>query len=299
MAATHAERVNSNRLAQEYLDSWVLRYRYIDNVKASTDYEFLGMKFKTPILGAALGRHTAFHESGSLGYAKGIDAAGSFNFNGWVEPEEIAAIAAAGIKTARGVKPFADHDRIYQVIDEDTKAGAAAIAMDIDHIFEMNGEYSSGPMGQFGPQTVEDLKGYVKYSKIPFIIKGVLTREDAEKCLEIGPAAIIMTNHNNRFPDMIPPLAALPEVKEVVNGAFPILVDGCIESGIEAFKALALGADGVCVCRALMTVFHNEGPEGVTKKLNEMTAELASCMSMTGATCVSEISKSALRKIDW
>ena len=166
--------------------------------------------------------------------------------------------------------------------------------MDIDHIFEKDGTYSKGPMGQFGRQTVEDLKGYVKYSKIPFIIKGVLTREDAEKCLEIGPAAIIVTNHNNRFPDMVPPLAALPEIKEVVNGAFPILVDGCLESGIEAFKALALGADGVCTCRPLSAAFKAGGPEAVTGKLNEMTAELKGAMAATGSADLKHINKDSI-----
>lgn len=296
---THAERMNSNTLAEEYLDSWVLRYRYIDNVEPNMDYEFLGMKFSTPILAGGFGMHKRFHESGHMGLARAVEEAGSLNFNGWMDDEQVEEIAAAGIRTIRGVKPFADHDRIYQCIDHDTKAGAVGICMDIDHIFEPNGKYSKGPMGQFGRQTVEDLKGYVRYSKIPFILKGVLTREDAEKCLEIGPAAIIVTNHNNRFPDMVPPLAALPEVKEAVNGAFPVLVDGCLESGVEAFKAFALGADGVCVCRPLMNAFHTGGPEAVTKKLNDITAELAGCMANTGADCVAHISRDSLMKKTW
>ena len=296
---THSERVNSNTLAEEYLDSWVIRYRYIDNVEPVLDYEFLGMNFSTPILAGGFGRHKNVHESGLMGFAKAVAEAGSLNFNGWVDDEQVAEIAAAGIRTIRGVKPFADHDRVFQCLDHDAAAGAVAVCMDIDHIFNMNGKYDKGPMGQFGRQTVSDLKQYAEYSKIPFILKGILTREDAEKCLEINPAAIIVTNHNNRFPAMVPPLAALPEVKEVVNGAFPVLVDGCIESGVEAFKALALGADGVCTCRTLMNAFHNGGPEAVTKKLNDMTAELAGCMANTGADCISNISSLSLMKKNW
>lgn len=290
----HSKRVNSNRLAEEFFDAWMIRYRYIDGVEPSTEYSFLGHKCKTPILGAGLGLHTRFHESGSLGYAQGIAAAGSVNFNGWIEDEELEAICAAGIPTVRGVKPFEDHDRIYRCIEHDEACGAIAICMDIDHIFDSNGKYCEAPYGKLGRQTVEDLKGYAASTKLPFILKGVLTKEDAEKALEIGAGAVIMTNHNNRFPSMIPPLAALPEVKHVINGKIPVLVDGCIESGTEAFKALALGADGVMCCRVLMKEFSKGGPSAVTEKLNRMTEELAGIMANTCSASVEQIRRDSV-----
>lgn len=295
---THAQRVDSNRLIDEYFDSLMIKYRYIDNDLADTSYHFLGADFKTPILGSALGQHQRIHSSGSLGYAKAIHAAGSLNFNGWMKDEQIEEIAAAGIKTIRGVKPFIDHDKVYKAIEHDEACGAFAICMDIDHIFDEEGKYISQPSGDCGPQTVEDLKGYVKATKLPFILKGILTPEDAAKCVEIGVSAIIITNHNNRLPCTVPPLVALPEVKKVVDGRFPVLVDGCIESGVEAFKALALGADGVLVCRALMKEF-SKGPEAVTKKLERMTAELAGCMANTGAGNLSQISPDSICRKFW
>lgn len=290
----HSQRVDSNRLAIEYFDSLMIKYRYIDCQEPNMDYELFGKTWSTPILGAALGLHSRFHESGSLGYAKGIAEAGSINFNGWIEEEELEAICAEGIFSVRGVKPFADHDRIYACIEHDEKCGALAVCMDIDHIFDTDGSYCEAPYGRLGRQTIEDLKGYIKHTKIPFILKGVLTAQDAQKAVEAGAAAVIMTNHNNRFPSAIPPLVALPEVKRAVEGKIPVLVDGCIESGVEAFKALALGADGVMVCRALMKEFAKGGPEAVTVKLKAMTAELACCMANTGATCVREISETAI-----
>ena len=214
--------------------------------------------------------------------------------NGWIEEEELEAICGAGILAVRGVKPFADHDRIYRCIEHDEKCGAVAVCMDIDHIFDPNGKYCDAPYGKLGRQTVADLRGYAASTKLPLILKGVLTAEDAEKAVEAGAGAIIVTNHNNRFPSCIPPLAALPEIKRAVNGQIPVLVDGCIESGVEAFKALALGADGVMVCRALMKAFSKGGPEAVTEKLNQMTGELAGCMACTGAASVKEISPEAV-----
>lgn len=295
---THAARVDSNRLVEELFDSLMIKYQYIDSVEPDLTYTLFGHTLKTPILAAALGLHSNIHESGSLGYAKGIAAAGSINFNGWIEDEELEAIAAAGIKTVRGIKPFADHDRIYRCIEHDEKCGAIAFCMDIDHIFNRDGYYDSAPFGQLGRQTVEDLKGYAACTRMPFILKGVLSPEDAEKCVEIGAGAIIVTNHNNRFPSAIPPLAALPEIKKVVNGRFPVLVDGCIESGVEAFKAFALGADGVMLCRPLMKAFAN-GPDAVTAKINAITRELAGCMANTNSRDLAHISPNSVCRKAW
>lgn len=295
---THAQRVDSNRLVSEYYDSLMIKYRYIDNEEPNMEYKFLGETFKTPILAGGFGQHKRIHESGSVGYAKAIDTAGSVNFNGWIQDEEVEAIAAEGVKTIRGVKPFADHDRIYRCIEHDEKCGAFAVCMDIDHVFDPDGRYSDMPFGKLGRQTVEDLKGYVQSTKLPFILKGILTPEDAAKCVEIGVSAIIVTNHNNRFPCAVPPLVALPEIKKAVNGRFPVLVDGCIESGVEAFKALALGADGVLACRVLMREFA-KGPEAVTAKLEAMTRELAGCMANTGAIDVNHISPDSICRKTW
>lgn len=295
---SHAARVDSNRLVDEFFDSLMIRYKYIGNEEPTTEYSIFGQTLRTPVLAAALGRHSRIHESGSLGYAQAIDAAGSINFNGWIEDEEIEAIAAAGIKTVRGVKPFADHDRIYRCIEHDEKCGCIAVCMDIDHVFEFDGKYCNAPFGMLGHQSVEDLKGYAASTKLPFILKGILTAEDAEKCVEIGVGAIIVSNHNNRFPSCIPPLAALPEIKKVVDGRFPVLVDGCIESGVEAFKAFACGADGIMVCRTLMKEFP-KGPEAVTAKLESIRSELAGAMANTGARTIADITPDMVCQKTW
>lgn len=293
-AMTHAQRVNSNRLVDEFFDSIMIKYQYLDGVEPDLEYTLFGHTFRTPILGAALGLHQRFHESGSLGYAKGIGAAGSLNANGWIEAEQLEEICAAGIPTYRGVKPFADHNRIYQCIEHDEKCGAIAVCMDLDHIFEPNGKYTVAPYGTCGRQTKEDLQGYVKATRLPFIVKGVMTAEEAAKCADAGVGAIIVSNHNNRMPSAVPPLVALPEIKQAVAGACPILVDGGIETGVEAFKAFALGADGVMVARALMKEFSKGGPEAVTEKLNKMTEELAGCMANTCSASVAEIRGSSI-----
>ena len=299
-ALTHAQRVNSNRLVEEYFDSLMIRYRYIGNVEASTAFSLYGESFRTPILCGPLAYRALdqIHESGRLGLARGLDDAGSAMISAWIGDDELKAMVDAGFRVARSIKLFEDHDRVLQIIEASEKIGAFAVCMDIDHIFDEQGNYCPWAEGQLGRHTVEDFKAYVSATKLPVILKGVLSPMDAQSCVEAGVGGIILSNHNNRFPSAVPPLAVLPEIKRIVDGRFPVLVDGCIVSGVEAFKALALGADGVLASRVFMTAFA-KGPEGVTQKLNDMTAELKCCMSNTGAASLAEIPADSLVQRTW
>ena len=77
-----------------------------------------------------------------------------------------------------------------------------------------------------------------------------------------------------------------------LNGT--IIVDSGIVSGYDVFKALALGANAVCIGRLFLTILKNEGGEGIQKKINEMTRELALLMAKTGSADISHIDPSVL-----
>lgn len=101
-----------------------------------------------------------------------------------------------------------------------------------------------------GSKTVEELKEIISYAGVPFILKGIMTVNGAKKALEAGAAAIVVSNHGGRVLDQCPATAeVLPEIVEAVGGKMTILVDGGIRSGMDVFKALALGADGVLIGR--------------------------------------------------
>ena len=297
---THAQRVNSNRLADEYFDSLMIRYRYIGSVEPTTEYTLYGQTFRTPILCGPLAYMALnrIHESGRMGLARGLNDAGSGMISAWISDDELKAIVDAGFRVARSIKPFADHDRVFRLIESAEQLGAFAVCIDIDHIFDEQGNYCAWAEGQLGRHTAADFKAYAAATKLPLILKGVLSPADAEACVEAGVGGIILSNHNNRFPSAIPPLAALPEIKKIVGGRFPVLVDGCIVSGVEAFKALALGADGVLASRVFMAAF-SDGPAGVTKKLDEMTAELKCCMANTGTASIGAFSPDVLSRRSW
>ena len=117
-----------------------------------------------------------------------------------------------------------------------------------------------------------------------------------EKAKEAGADAIIVSNHGGRVLDQCPATAeVLEEIVKEVNGSMKILVDGGIRSGTDIFKALALGADGVLICRPFVVAVYGGGEEGVKLYIDKLGAELKDAMQMCGAHSVSEITRDMVR----
>ena len=134
---THARRVDANRLAEEYFDSLMIRYRYIGSAEPSTAYSLYGRSFRTPILCGPLAYMALnrIHVSGRPGLAKGLDDAGSGMISAWISDDELKSLVDAGFRVARSIKPFADHGRVLRLIEASEKLGAFAVCIDIDHCF--------------------------------------------------------------------------------------------------------------------------------------------------------------------
>ena len=130
---------------------------------------------------------------------------------------------------------------------------------------------------------LDDLKKYVASTPLPFVAKGVLSVQDALKCLEAGCKAIVVSHHHGRLPFAVPPLSLLSKIKEVLKGSgMLIFVDCGINTGYDAYKALALGADAVAVGRGILPPLLKEGSKGVEEKLKHMDEELSELMLYTG-----------------
>ena len=110
----------------------------------------------------------------------------------------------------------------------------------------------------------------------------MLSEADAYKCLQAGVKGIVVSHHHGIMEYAVPPLRILPSVVKVVGGEIPVFLDCGIVSGMDAFKALALGADGVCAGRVLMEPLREKGAEGVRDTLLGMTDELKGVMAKTG-----------------
>ncbi|MDZ5010898.1 alpha-hydroxy-acid oxidizing protein, partial [Clostridium perfringens] len=113
-------------------------------------------------------------------------------------------------------------------------------------------------------KSVDELKEIIELSKLPFIVKGIMTVKGALKAKEAGAAAIVVSNHGGRVQDQCPATAeVLANIVDAVGGSMRIFVDGGIRSGVDVFKALALGADGVLICRTFVTALYGGAEEGV------------------------------------
>ncbi|MDR1133260.1 MAG: alpha-hydroxy-acid oxidizing protein, partial [Synergistaceae bacterium] len=118
---------------------------------------------------------------------------------------------------------------------------------------------------------------------------------DAGKALAAGASAIVVSHHGGSVIDYaVPPLMILPRIIKLVGGLIPVFVDCGIASGADAFKALALGANAVCVGRAVMGGLAADGSEGVRKVLNGINEELRTIMSLTNSANLKEIDPSLI-----
>jgi 4-hydroxymandelate oxidase len=130
------------------------------------------------------------------------------------------------------------------------------------------------------------------YVKVPILAKGIVTAEDAMLCLQHGVDAIYVSNHGGRSLDYGPStLEVLPEIVDAVRGRAPVVFDGGIRRGADILKALALGANAVCIGRAVRWGLAAYGAEGVQRVLEILQAELKQTMMQTGCTTLASIDR--------
>lgn len=287
---------DSNQITREYFDSLLVEMRHLDGALPETGLELFGEQFRTPVMTAALSHLGNVRENGMVQMAEGARLAGAVSWAGMGDEKELEDITTTGARTIKIIKPYVDNDYILQRIAHAEKCGVMAVGMDIDHAFSGKGKYDVVLGMEMRPKSLEEMKEFVKATKLPFVVKGVLSVKDAEKCLEAGVKGIVVSHHHGIIDYAVPPLMILPEIVRVVQKQIPVFVDCGIESGSDVFKALALGADAVCVGRALMGPLQVNGAEGVQEKIAYLTEELAGIMARTGASDLSQIDPSVIWK---
>ncbi len=145
------------------------------------------------------------------------------------------------------------------------------------------------------PKSVAELKELTKAFKIPIVIKGIMRVEDALRCIDAGVAGIAVSNHGGRRLDHTAGTAeVLPAIAAKIKGKVPILCDGCVATGTDVLKYLALGADLVMVGRHCLRAAYGGGAEGVALFMNRMRAELRSAMLSAGVARISDINSGIL-----
>lgn len=290
---------DSNLITREYFDSLLVEMRHIDAVVPSTKLELYGESFDTPIMMAALSHLNNVCEDGMVEMAKGAHAANAVNWAGMGDEAEIAAITASGARTINIIKPYVDNDYILRRIAHAERCGVLALGMDVDHSFGGNGKYDVVLGEEMRSKSLAELKEFINATKLPFIIKGVLSEQDAYKALEVGARGIVVSHHHGIMNYAVPPLYILPRIAKVINRQIPIFVDCGIMSGMDVFKALALGADAVCAGRVIMEPLKKNSSMGVRDQIRKMTEELAGVMARTCSPDLNHIDPSVIHHRNW
>ena len=290
-------RGDSNRITREYFDSILVEQRLVGAERAQTEWEIWGRRYQTPLMSAAfshLGRQ-ADGQSAAVALAEGMRDAGALNWWGMSDAQEVQEILATGADTVEIIKPYADESLIARAMENAITHGAVAVGMDIDHCFGRDGRYDNVMGYEMRPKSAEQLRSYVKRAgATPFVVKGVLSVRDAERCAEIGASAIVISHHHGIMDYAVPPLRLLPQIRRAVGSQLHIFVDCGVSSAMDAFKALALGAEAVCVSREILPVLKAGGKEAVTARMREMTGQLSAIMARTGARSLGEIDSEVL-----
>ncbi|ADL07405.1 alpha-hydroxy-acid oxidizing protein [Thermosediminibacter oceani] len=172
--------------------------------------------------------------------------------------------------------------------------GAVAVGMDVDGA----GLITMALMGQpVGPKTREELEEIISKVGVPFILKGIMTVDEAQLAYEVGAKAIVVSNHGGRILDSTPGVAeVLPAIAEKLKGKITILADGGVRSGVDVLKYLALGADAVLVGRPVIIGAYGGGAEGVKVVLETMAKELKQAMILTGCNDIASIGDHVIYK---
>jgi lactate 2-monooxygenase len=140
-----------------------------------------------------------------------------------------------------------------------------------------------------------DLAWLREQTELPIVLKGVLDADDARLAMQAGVDGLVVSNHGGRQVDgAIGALDALPGIRQAVGNGFPVLFDSGIRTGADIFKALALGANAICVGRPYVWGLALGGQAGVEQVLRCLLAELDLTLALSGHTTIGEIERRAL-----
>ncbi|XP_077990190.1 2-Hydroxyacid oxidase 1-like [Glandiceps talaboti] len=145
--------------------------------------------------------------------------------------------------------------------------------------------------------TWEDIAWLKSITKLPIVLKGIMSTEDAVIAVQHGIDAILVSNHGGRQLDTVPStIEVLPEIVQAVGDKVEIYVDGGVRMGTDVLKALALGAKAVFIGRPVIYGLAYKGEDGVKDVLEILKDELKNAMTLTGCRSISDIKPSILYK---
>jgi len=294
---------------RQALDSLALRQRVLVDVrKIDISTTLLGQKLASPVFLAPVGGFVGFaHPLGVVNVAKAAVAHGTTAF--------VSTAAKPGLEAAAEAvnKPLifqlyvrADRKWVEDILDRAKAAGYRALCVCVDRNYYGRRERDiisraavregfGDPSFQMGLQW-KDLVWMKQHWKVPLIVKGVATAEDARLSVEHGADVVYVSNHGGRQLDHgQATIEVLPEVVAAVDGRAEILWDGGVLRGTDVVKAIALGARAVGVGKMLGWALAAAGQAGLKRMLELMDVEVRTAMGLMGVTSLSQLNPSWVR----
>ncbi len=293
----------------------------VDPASVDTSTELFGHAMPSPIMLAPTARQRDLHPDGELGMHRAATTTGTTMIVSNASSLPFPRIARAGAAGPLWFQRYATREMEpnREVLGTAQEVGAQTIVVTIDqqasyyerdlHVRHTGGaprrvtrralpnppnpyRVSAGRLW-YEWRLFDDLR---PICEVPMLAKGILTGEGAKKCLEHGVDGVIVSNHGGRALDYGPSsLEVLEEVVEAVAGRVPVLIDSGFRRGSDVLKALALGADAVCLGRASRWGLGAFGEEGAQKVLEIVNAELRQAMAFAGVSSLKDIDRSIVK----
>jgi 4-hydroxymandelate oxidase len=306
--------------------------RLVDVSKIDTSTDILGVKYDSPIVIAPTGSNRAFHPDAEVAVAKAARAGNHLQILSTVATTSIEdAVAARGAPVWFQLYTTQRWEVAEGLVKKAEGAGAPAIAVTLDvrtpakwetfvrlrrtdtrecgschtltDYLSRKPNFTGIDLGVTNSTIVTNLtwdsiKRLRYMVKVKLVLKGILAFEDAKLAADAGIDAIVVSNHGGRVEDGVSAtIDVLPEIAGAVGGRMPILVDSGFRRGSDIVKALALGAQAVCVGRPYLWGLGAFGQPGVERVLGILRAETCNAMAQLGAPSVKDLTPAMVRRV--
>lgn len=315
--------VRANRAGFEQFQLRARRLVDVRRIDMST--EILGRTWPTPIVIAPTGGNQAFHAEGELAVTRAAKEKRTLQILSTVASTSVEdVIEARGEPVWYQLYPRYSWDVTSKIVSRAERAGCPAIVLTVDLLGGSNRETGKlfakrdsrdcsvchesmrvKPMlqGLDIPERNDYARGltwdYVrqvrKHTSMQVLIKGIVTAEDAALAIDNGVDGIIVSNHGGRAEaSMRSTIECLPEIVDAARGRAAVLVDSGFRRGTDIYKALAIGADAVCIGRPYLWGLASFGQAGVEAVLEVLKRELEIVMRQMGTPSIAQITKSRI-----
>lgn len=333
--ATSVDDDSMLRVNREGFEQFQLRVqRLVDVSDIDTSIELLGQKWPAPIIIAPTGSQKAFHPEGELAVARAARSRETLQILSTVTTSSVEDVTEArGAPVWYQLYPSDQWSITKHLLKRAENTGCPVVVLTVDLLAGSNrvtlerakriderdctichredGFYDRKPMFDgvdastitaLEPPflTWEFIKRLRDATTMKVFVKGIVTAEDAARCLENGVEGIVVSNHGGRAESSgRSTIECLSEIVEAVSGRIPVIIDGGFRRGTDIFKALALGADAIAIGRPYLWGLGSFGQSGVESVLDILRAELELVMRQAGTTSIAKITRERVTERRW